>query len=98
VRGSLAAKFGDLGDDNLAFLRAAMTGKTSRDSGRGGLGLRLVQSAVKKSGGYFWLRSEDAAVLCTQDGNVQYFENLATIRGTQVGVDLHAPLRKSLNR
>lgn len=62
IRGSLAAKHPELGDDPLGNIQAAMGGSTSRHTGRGGLGLRTVEETMAKDGGYVWLRSETAAI------------------------------------
>ncbi len=92
VRGSLEARFGILGTAPLDYLRAAMGGKTARHTGRGGLGLRIVEQTVGAGGGYMWLRSETAALLTDGAGTVRTWKNLPHVPGTQVAVDFHAPL------
>jgi len=47
VRASLAARHGEIGREPLDYLHAAMAGRTSRASGRGGLGLRMVEECVR---------------------------------------------------
>lgn len=91
VRQSLQHRLGDIGAAPLPYLSAAMRGETSRQTGRGGLGLRLVQQTVGAGGGYLWLRSESAAVL--SNGHTQTAHTgLSNVPGTQVAVDFHAPL------
>lgn len=93
IRGSLIARHPELGDDPLNYIQAAMTGTTSRESGRGGLGLRTVEETVVREGGYVWLRSETAA-LCSYGPHRHYtFSNLVAMSGTQVVVEFRAPLR-----
>ncbi|MEO0564653.1 MAG: ATP-binding protein, partial [Chloroflexota bacterium] len=93
VRGSLSARFGEIEPNTLGYLQQAMNGRTSRHTGRGGLGLRVVQQTVGEGGGYLWLRSEDAAVLSDGVGANTGYEDLAMVPGTQLSVDFHAPLR-----
>ncbi len=93
VRGSLSARHDNLGDAPLDYLRAALQGKTARSSGRGGLGLRRVEQFVESVGGYLWLRSETAAILSYGADRVEAYEDLAYVPGTQVAVELYAPLQ-----
>jgi hypothetical protein len=93
VRASLERRFGSLSDDTLGYLTEAMNGRTSRHSGRGGLGLRVVQQTVGEGGGYMWIRSGDAAILSEGLGQAEGHRGLAHVPGTQVAVDFHAPLR-----
>ncbi|MEM6527196.1 MAG: ATP-binding protein [Chloroflexota bacterium] len=92
VRGSLENRHGTLGETPLDYLMIAMGGRTSRETGRGGLGLRIVEQTVGAGGGYMWLRSENAAVLTGGPGTVQTRDHLAYVPGTQVAVEFHAPL------
>lgn len=93
IRGSLAARHSELGDDPLKYIQAAMTGSTSRVSGRGGLGLRTVEETIAKEGGYVWLRSETAAIQSHGPNRHYSFKNLTPMPGTQVVVEFRAPLR-----
>lgn len=93
IRGSLAARHPELGDDPLNYIQAAMTGSTSRQSGRGGLGLRTVEETVAKEGGYVWLRSETAAIRSFGPNRHCPYTDLALMPGTQVVVEFRAPLR-----
>lgn len=93
IRGSLAAKHPQLGDEPLNYIQAAMDGSTSRHTGRGGLGLRTVEETVAKEGGYVWLRSETAAIRSYGPNRRYPFTDLAPMPGTQVVVEFRAPLR-----
>ena len=93
IRGSLEARHPQLGDDPLNYIQAAMTGTTSRESGRGGLGLRTVEETVAKEGGSVWLRSETAALRSFGPNRHYHFTDLAPMPGTQVVVEFQAPLR-----
>jgi anti-sigma regulatory factor (Ser/Thr protein kinase) len=93
IRGSLSVQHGDIGDNPLDYLKAAMQGKTARPTGRGGTGLRRVEQFVEAVGGYLWLRSETAAILSSGPEKAEYFNDLICIPGTQVAVELHAPLQ-----
>jgi anti-sigma regulatory factor (Ser/Thr protein kinase) len=92
IRGSLVARHGMIGNEPLDYLNEAMRGKTARYTGRGGLGLRLVEKIVGSVGGYLWLRSENAAILSQGPGTIQGHRGLINVRGTQVAVEFHAPL------
>ncbi len=92
VQASLQSHFGDLGADSLDYLQAAMGGRTSRKTGRGGLGLRLVEQTVGEDGGYMWLRSGTAAICSHGPGRARGLRDLAPVAGTQLAVDFHAPL------
>lgn len=93
IRGSLAARHPELGDDPLKYIQAAMAGSTSRESGRGGLGLRVVEETVAREGGYVWLRSETAALRSYGPNHHYSYTGLSSMPGTQVVVEFHAPLR-----
>lgn len=93
IRGSLVANHPQLGDEPLNFIQAAIDGATSRHSGRGGLGLRTVEETVAKEGGYVWLRSETASIRSLGPDRRYTYSDLASMPGTQVVVELHAPLR-----
>lgn len=92
VRGSLSTRHDDIGQEPLDYLRAAMQGLSARASGRGGMGLRRVEQIVGTEGGYLWLRSETAAIYSQGPGMVDEYGNFVYIPGTQVAVELHAPL------
>jgi anti-sigma regulatory factor (Ser/Thr protein kinase) len=92
IRGSLITRHGEIGHEPLDYIREAMRGRTARSTGRGGIGLRLVEQIVGSEGGYLWLRSETAAVLSRGPGKMRGHRSLIDIPGTQVAVELHAPL------
>jgi len=93
IRRSLADRHGEFGRDSLDYLQAAMRGKTSRSTGRGGLGLRRVEQIAGSEGGYLWLRSETAAIFSRGPHRAQGRSGLINVPGTQVAVEFHAPLR-----
>lgn len=93
IRGSLYTKHPEIGNEPLNFIQAAMNGSTSRDSGRGGLGLRTVEETVAKEGGYVWLRSETAAIYSRGPNHHYTYTQLALFPGTQVVAEFRAPLR-----
>lgn len=93
IRDSLAAKYPELGDEPLNYIHAAMDGRTSRHTGRGGLGLRTVEETIAKEGGYVWLRSETAAIRSFGPNRRYPFTDLAPMPGTQVVVEFRAPLK-----
>ncbi len=90
VRASLAARHGKMGGEPLDYLHAALAGRTSRASGRGGLGLRMVEEVAKDAAGRLWLRSETAAVVGRASGETHGHRALCHVPGTQVAVDLHS--------
>lgn len=92
-RGSLQTTHPQLGDDPLNYIQATMTGTTSRETGRGGLGLRTVEETAAKEGGYVWLRSETAALRSYGPNRHYSSTNLAFMPGAQVVVEFRAPLR-----
>lgn len=92
IRGSLQARHGVLGEGSLFYLREAMNGRTSRASGRGGLGLRFVERRARDTGGSFWLRTENAALHSRGMLARTESSDLAGVPGTQLVVELHAPL------
>jgi len=92
IRGSLQQKHPQLDGTPLNYIRAAMNGTTSRESGRGGLGLRTVEETIDKEGGYVWLRTETAGLRSFGPGRHYPDEELAFMPGTQVVVEFRAPL------
>lgn len=93
IRDSLIAKYPELGDEPVNYIQAAMDGRTSRHTGRGGLGLRTVEETIAKEGGYVWLRSETAAIRSFGPNRRYPYTNLAPMPGTQVVVEFRAPLK-----
>jgi hypothetical protein len=94
IRGSLTERYGDeIGQEPLDYLYAALQGRTARNTGRGGLGLRRVEQIASLEGGHLWLRSETAAILSRGPGQAQGQQNLVSIPGTQVAMEFHAPLQ-----
>jgi hypothetical protein len=69
-----------------------MKGRTSRQTGRGGLGLPRVDQIVRQQGGYLWLRSETAALLRRGSDDLIQKEALPHVPGTQIAIGFQAPL------
>ena len=96
VSGSLVARHGEIGYEPLDYLREAMGGRTARPNDRGGLGLRITDQIAHAAGGYLWLRSDTAAILSRNpepnQSTARGFRDLARMPGTQVAVELYAPL------
>ncbi|MDP9311750.1 MAG: ATP-binding protein [Chloroflexota bacterium] len=93
IRNTLEKRYGILGTSALPYLHDALHGRSSRATGRGGLGLRLVKQIARDMNGMFWLRSEGAALLAQQTLPVVERADLAHVPGTQIVVELRAPLR-----
>ncbi|MCL5952198.1 MAG: hypothetical protein M1132_10845 [Chloroflexi bacterium] len=97
IRKSLMRRHGNLGPTSLAYIRAALEGKTSRRKGVLGNGFQLVQSIVGRCQGSLFVRSEDAAVLVdTQGGHAVDFPNLLSFPGTFVSIFLYQPVYTSI--
>lgn len=93
IRDSLAGRHPGLGDTALDYLRAALQGRTSRPSGRGGLGLRHVEQIAGETGGYLYLRSGSAALLTTGHGSGRATTQLGALPGTHVVVEIRTSTR-----
>lgn len=91
IRDSLVARHGEIGQEPLDYLREALAGRSARASGRGGLGLRVVERTIAP-GGYLWLRSDTAALVTRGPGLGRGRDGLACIPGTQLAVELRAPV------
>ncbi len=93
VRGSLSVFDSQEHENPIYYLRQAMEGKTSRTTGRGGLGLRrTVEGIATQNYGSFWIRSENASILSIGNTNRQELSSLANLQGTQVVVEFKAPI------
>ena len=93
IRGSLATRFGEFGNEQSDYLSAALDGKTSRETGRGGLGLSTIETTVDQEGGYLWLRSETAAIFSRGKYQRRISPSLSAIPGAQVVVEFSAPMK-----
>jgi hypothetical protein len=89
VRANLVERHGEFGAEPLDYIRAAMSGMTSRRSGKGGTGLQRVREITAAHHGYVCLRSETAAI-SDHGHKVQRDGNLAFVAGTQVSVEMHS--------
>lgn len=93
VRANLTEAHGAFGGEGpLEYIRAAMNGRSSRSSGRGGLGLLNVRGILAAHGGYVCMRSETAAVTDFGGTHVQTRDGLAHVAGTQVSVAMHSEM------
>jgi anti-sigma regulatory factor (Ser/Thr protein kinase) len=90
VQASLTETHGVFGTSPLDYIQAAMNGRSSRKSGRGGLGLLNVKRILATHGGYICMRSETAAVTDSDGTQVQGRSNMAYMSGTQVSVTLRS--------
>lgn len=98
VRQSLIDCHGPFASTTLDYLQAALSGKSARASGRGGLGLRSIEQIIAEDGGALWFRSENASILSHAPNKRRENNDLALIPGTQVvvklnGILLDLPLR-----
>ncbi|MCL5952729.1 MAG: hypothetical protein M1132_13595 [Chloroflexi bacterium] len=97
IRASLMRRHGNLGPTSLAYIRAALEGKTSRRKRVLGNGFQLVQSIIKGCRGSLLVRSEDAAVLIdTEHGQIAEFPNQVPFPGTFVSIFLYQPVYSSI--
>jgi len=92
IRGSLAAIHKDIGPEPIKHLLAVMQGRTSRQTGRGGLGLPRVEQIVRQQNGYLWIRSETAALLRRGANDLIQKTSLTYLPGTQIAIGFQAPL------
>ena len=92
IRGSLMGQHGPFRTNALDYLYAAMGGWSARPTGRGGLGLRVVEQTVAVSGGLLWVRSDTASVMTRGPGTAQGRDDLPPVPGVQVVVELRSPL------
>jgi len=91
IPGNITAHYKeDVVKNTLDCLIEVMYGKTTRLSGRGGLGLRQVERIIGMTRGYLWIRSHDAAIASYGPGKIQGFPNLAFIPGTQISVEYNS--------
>lgn len=92
IKGSLSVAGSKKQEAPIYYLRQAMEGKTSRNTGRGGLGLRTVEGIAAQNQGVFWIRSDSASI--QKIGNSRRLEttSLADFQGTQVLVKFKAPI------
>lgn len=93
IRGSLMTRHSDLGQRPIDYLRAAMSGRTARQTGRGGLGLQRVEQIVKQQGGYLWIRSETAGLLLQNSSRIIPKISLPNLPGTQIALGFESPLQ-----
>lgn len=91
IRSSLVERHGEFGEQPADYLLAALSGKSSRMTGRGGLGLQTIEATVAQEGGYLWIRSELAAVYSRGPKQRRISQPLTPFPGVQVVVELRSP-------
>lgn len=90
IRASLVERHGQVRQEPIEYLHAALGGMTSRATGRGGTGLRRVLEIAAAHHGYVCLRSETAMILDRGLRGRTPKPNLAHVAGTQVSVELRS--------
>lgn len=88
IRGSLVERYGEFEEYPVDYLIAALNGKTSRASGRGGSGLSSIEATVMHDGGHLWIRSDTAAIFSRGPHQRRKSSSLTPLPGTQVVVEL----------
>lgn len=96
IRGSLETRYGKLASSAIDYLKLAMEGKSSRNTGRGGLGLRRVEQILQTNLGSLHLRTHDASILSHYKTGREYVSGIPFFPGTQIALGLNFPLPKSL--
>ncbi|GJD19904.1 hypothetical protein RIVM261_048600 [Rivularia sp. IAM M-261] len=93
IRQSLISRYGEIKHEPLEYIQEALSGqRTSRATGRGGLGLHTVEEHASNAQGYLWVRSETAAVKSLGASKTKGHQKLAYLRGTQIAVEFRAPM------
>ena len=96
IKGSLEMRHGILASTAGEYIKLAMDGKSARDTGRGGLGLRRVEQILNENQGYLFLRSHDASVYSHYEARRLFkFEN-SFFPGTQIALGLNFPVNKNI--
>jgi hypothetical protein len=90
IRASLVRTHGEIRGEPIEYLSAAMSGVTSRTTGRGGTGLRRVREIAAAHNGHVSLRSDTAMIVDRGGGKEDWKRNLAYVAGTQVSVELRS--------
>jgi anti-sigma regulatory factor (Ser/Thr protein kinase) len=91
IKGSLEARYGSLASRAVEYIKLAMAGKSARESGRGGLGLRRVEQILDENKGYLYLRSHDAFVYSHHQAGRIFVSEKNFFPGTQIALGLNFP-------
>ena len=91
IKGSLEARYGILASTAEEYIRLAMEGKSARETGRGGLGLRRVEQILGENQGYLFLRSHDASVYSHYQTGRTFTSEKQFFPGTQIALGLNFP-------
>ena len=92
IQGSLELRYGPIADNAVEYLKLAMEGKSARNTGRGGLGLRRVEQILQENRGSIYLRSHDAAILSHYKTGRVFTSGNVFFPGTQIALGLNFPL------
>lgn len=92
IRGSLEARYGAIASSAFEYIQLAMEGKSARDTGRGGLGLRRVEQILQDNKGSLYLRSHDATMLSHYSAGRVFTSGSVFFPGTQIALGLNFPL------
>lgn len=92
IRGSLESRYGSIASSAVEYLKLAMEGKSARDTGRGGLGLRRVEQILQENKGSLYLRSHDATLLSHFAIGRVFTTGPVFFPGTQIALGLNFPL------
>lgn len=96
IRGSLEMRHGILANTTIEYLKLAMDGKSARNTGRGGLGLRRVEQILNENLGYLFLRSHNASVYSHHKAGRLFNPEMCFFPGTQIALGLNFPINKIL--
>jgi anti-sigma regulatory factor (Ser/Thr protein kinase) len=89
IRGSLETRYGILSNTATEYIKLAMEGKSARETGRGGLGLRRVEQILSENQGYLFLRSHDASVYSHHKVGRSFTSEKHFFPGTQIALGLY---------
>lgn len=96
IRGSLELRHGPIANSAVDYLKLAMEGKSARNTGRGGLGLRRVEQILQENYGSLYLRSHNAFMLSQHKSGRTFSSGNAFFPGTQIALGLNFPSSQNL--
>ncbi len=94
IRGSLETRYGILASTAAEYIKLAMEGKSARETGRGGLGLRRVEQILSENQGYLFLRSHDASAYSHYKTGRIFASEKCFFPGTQLALGLNFPINQ----
>lgn len=95
IRGSLELRHGQIANSAVDYLKLAMEGKSARNTGRGGLGLRRVEQILQENSGSLYLRSHNAFILSHHKTGRTFGSENVFFPGTQIALGLNFPLSQN---